>query len=189
MPTSAPLPYLKPSANLVDAFHITDAESTRLIKVFAFFLFSVTIVSVCFELCLLMCSIASFKSFTTFTDNTKSLYSVSQSFSVALFLFFTIFLVFSSPFTSTFALLNFSIIAGKNFLAIPLCTSIVSIALHTAGYWHFASKQISIAFFISASLSTKTWHIPSECPSTGIFVCSCTYLTNLLLPLGMTKLI
>jgi len=35
IPTSAPKPYLKPSANLVDAFTKTPAEFTFLIKIFA----------------------------------------------------------------------------------------------------------------------------------------------------------
>ena len=35
MPTSAPRPYLKPSANLVEALWTTEDESTKLMKSFA----------------------------------------------------------------------------------------------------------------------------------------------------------
>src|SRR3989338_2345018 len=187
IPTSAPFPYLNPSANLVEAFHITDAESTRFMNLFALALFSVIIASVCFDPCLLMWLIASSKSSTILTDKIKSLYSISQFFSVAWLILGTTFLVSSSPLISTPAVLNFLIIKGRNFLAIPLCTNKVSTALHTAGYWHFASKLMLIAFFKSASLSTYTWHIPSECPSTGIWEFFMMYLTKALLPLGMTK--
>ena len=54
--------------NLVDAFTYTAAESILDVKYSAFFMFSVTMASLCFVECSLMCSTASKTSFTTLTE-------------------------------------------------------------------------------------------------------------------------
>lgn len=69
IPTSVPKPYLNPSANLVEAFANTPAESTPREKVLMDEGEEVRIVSVCFELCVLMWVIASERESTTMTDS------------------------------------------------------------------------------------------------------------------------
>src|SRR6185436_16884867 len=70
MPISAPRPYSKPSAKRVEAFHITEAESTSRRKRSPRARSPVTMASVCCEPYLAMWSIASSRPFTTRTDTT-----------------------------------------------------------------------------------------------------------------------
>src|SRR3990172_2472595 len=124
--------------------------------------------SQCCEPCAAICSMASFILSTTFTFRTRSLYSVSQSASVACLTSGTSVLVFAHPRTSTPAFINRPIIAGRNEDDRSLCTSMVSMALQVPGRWTLALKQISPAISGSALQSTYTWHTPLSCLITGM---------------------
>ncbi|KAH3667381.1 hypothetical protein OGAPHI_003030 [Ogataea philodendri] len=83
IPTSVPKPYLKPSANLVEQFQYTPAESIPARNLSATVLFSVTIQSVCLDECELMCEMASSTDWTVLTATSSDKNSLEKSVSVA----------------------------------------------------------------------------------------------------------
>ena len=98
IPTSAPNPNSPPSANCVEALWIAIELLMFERNFLAVFLFFVIIVSVWEEPYLFMCLIASSTPFTIFTEIFGERYSVFQSFSLAIFIFFKINLfIFFSP--------------------------------------------------------------------------------------------
>ena len=98
MPTSAPNPNSPPSANCVDALWIAIELLILKRNFLAVFLFFVTIESVWEEPYWFIWSIAFVTPFTLFTEIMGERYSVSQSFSVAIFIFSEInFCIILSP--------------------------------------------------------------------------------------------
>src|SRR5689334_25382611 len=83
IPISAPMPNSAPSANWVEAFHSTIAESSAERKRSAAALSSVTMLSVWREPYFSMCAMASSTPLTAFTAMTASRYSFGQSSSLA----------------------------------------------------------------------------------------------------------
>ena len=137
-----------------------------------------------------MCSIASAVLSTIFTASIKSKYSVDQSDSVAGLtcpLALARARARSSPRSSTSLSSSAGTARCKKAGAMPLWTSRVSAALHTATYWVLASTAICTALSRSALASTYTWQIPSAWPMTGILVLCMMYCTNSLLPRGMMR--
>mmetsp|Transcript_41381 Transcript_41381/g.110737 ORF Transcript_41381/g.110737 Transcript_41381/m.110737 type:complete len:323 (-) Transcript_41381:291-1259(-) len=188
MPTSAPKPYLKPSAKRVLQFQYTPAASTWLWNTRAAAASSVTMQSVCRDPYLLMWATASVRSPTTLTDSILSQYSVAQSASVAA--------LKPPPRTaaaagqsssSTPSALQRCAKAGRNCPAAALWTRRVSTELQAEGYCVLASIAMSSALPWSALASMKTWHTPSAWPSTGMSVLRITCCTKSLDPRGMMR--
>eukprot|EP00754_Rhynchopus_humris_P010564 Rhum_TRINITY_DN14163_c26_g1::Rhum_TRINITY_DN14163_c26_g1_i1::g.69531::m.69531 len=189
-PTSAPSPYLNPSANLVEQLWNTPADGTCDWNAAATAASSATTQSVCFEPCVTMCSTASSAEATTRTEHSKSQYSCAHvatsptgSAAAAAAAAF----VRSHPFTRTFFSAAAAKKAGRKAGATASCTSSVSMLLHAEGYCVFESTAIFSAFVRSAEASTYTWQMPSACPSTGIVVLRCTCCTNSFDPRGMIR--
>ena len=100
-----------------------------------------------------MNSIAWSRLSTTLIASTRSRYSVSQS--AALHgAASTSAQVAASPRNSTPAARNSAAAAGRKRSATAECTSSVSAALHTAGYWVLASWVMRVAIAKSAAAST-----------------------------------
>ena len=134
-----------------------------------------------------MCSMASSMLATTFTFRIRSLYSLSQSLSVASFTSGTSALVLAQPRISTPAFMNRLTISGRNDEDRSLCTSMVSMALHVPGRWTLALKQISAAMGRSALQSTYTWQTPLSCLITGMVEFSETMRMSPSPPRGMMR--
>ena len=113
----------------MEAFTITELESTSFKKRRALVQSSVIILSVCCELYSEICAIASSKSFTMRMDKIGARYSVSQSSSVAALILFNKAFVELQPRSSTPAAWYFSASGGKTCAEMPSATSSVSIVL------------------------------------------------------------